>query len=507
MTVRKPKDPAMILLACFIIGGLGLAAMPWLIGGFQQVSPPSVDRVVSNDRQASRVVRDIRRCLVGHKAKHGGFPASLTQLDTAGPDCGTSRDVRDDQVAGHRLIYVPALRDGEGHIPTFTLCARPLKLGTTGSATIVDDEATFPEAFSVDVTGRDVSCVQGWITSPWHSAHIAAIRHCVLSFAAAHPQQGYPAQASQLGPSGDGCLVVGGRLSLTRDVLRWDHYDDGSYAYLPGPPDAQGRIVRYQIHHLDKQFIWSDETGAAHTPDDSDDRIWLEKSPETHADLRRRRNGIVPNPTWLEHECRAGRADQCVDWGDVLVPSRKEDSVSWDQAVQAYATACERRRADGCLRAGEAILQGHGLETPKAAQEPDVRACAFLERACALGSGEGCWVLLRGMDSGRCSRPAALKSQLLNKACDAKVRRACSALAIGLLTGEGGPGDAVRAAEMLDKECAAGDLTACGPLGHVYLEGLGRPKNLTLARYFLRRSCALTGDSQSCDALDRVPVG
>jgi TPR repeat protein len=95
--------------------------------------------------------------------------------------------------------------------------------------------------------------------------------------------------------------------------------------------------------------------------------------------------------------------------------------------------------------------------------------------------------------------------ELLERACEGGVRRACVALGERLAVARGANRQSARAAAILTKACTAEPPAGCATLGRLLLDGISVTPDRALARHYLRRGCALEGDTASCRELDRLP--
>jgi hypothetical protein len=93
-------------------------------------------------------------------------------------------------------------------------------------------------------------------------ALVARIAECARSFAAAHPERGYPADLVSLGPRGSGCLP---EQAETQGGFR--------FVYLASPPDREGRRPSFSacgrpLHYRESgaQTFVADSTGRTPEP-------------------------------------------------------------------------------------------------------------------------------------------------------------------------------------------------------------------------------------------------
>lgn len=164
--------------------------------------------------------------------------------------------------------------------------------------------------------------------------------------------------------------------------------------------------------------------------------------------------------------------------------------------VRMQSTKCSWGMAAECLFAGQAYHLGLGVpRDPKS-------AFPYIQRACLLGSEDGCVVesSLR-LERGEVSAADAVAR--FEKACASGSFGGCYA-AGGLLTVDPREGlglDIPRGRAYLAKACAANYLPACG-LDAVLVGRLHETANYAAAREQLIKGCGLS-DSDSCDYLAR----
>jgi TPR repeat protein len=123
-----------------------------------------------------------------------------------------------------------------------------------------------------------------------------------------------------------------------------------------------------------------------------------------------------------------------------------------------------RDLAQGCLDAVAASCEQLAIRYFET--EPK-RAIHYYERACNLGSEDGCYGLAYQLDRRDDPRVYSRVDQLLQRACDANVTNACGLLGLQLYWGKKGhERDLMKAAPLFRKACAAGETgVSCLNLG------------------------------------------
>jgi TPR repeat protein len=523
------RDPAAVALIWLLALGLGIPILAWtclriylsLASARSAVSSDAkYEPMRSNDTHASLLVRSVATCLGEYKAAHvaEGYPRSLSDLGPSGTGCLT-RDVVEGRLPGHQFEYVPSVGIG-GRIFAYALCALPSTLGKTGWDTIVQrsqDPSAPPDiygnmhSFRTEIaTGatEPLGCAGTWETSGEALAHMA-IQHCLFSYAAKHPDQGYPSEVALISSPGSVCLsLFQTTVSITGDVLTFDSRSRSQprrYAYLPGLPEGDGRIATYLVVQLGSYKTWSNERGEIHSP------VLAADSPRASIEERAKSRSARSNSTSgrLERECTEGSAESCARWGDSLVPEFSPNyrfgTEGWTRALAAYGQGCDRKDGLSCYRLGEAYAAGRFSEGGKVRESlsPDGRACAYFERSCRLGVAEGCWDLIGSREATPplCAETDSLPTKsALERACRANHLKACVALGRSLVK-QGNrftAKDAERSAQYFENACTPAEASGCASLAIAYAEGRGKPRDKARARYFLRFACAVAGDNESC---------
>ena len=175
------------------------------------------------------------------------------------------------------------------------------------------------------------------------------------------------------------------------------------------------------------------------------------------------------------------------------------DDASQRQAVQLYSAGCSRKQGWGCSGYANALATGVG------AMQSDAQAFEAGRKGCLESSGQtilACAIYARYL--ARSSDPAEVgkASQLLTKACLAKIGQACDEA--GRVGQKGTPGSKIANWEIalsFRDGCDLGYGLACGDLGMLYANGSNEIKvNIARGIALLDKGCALK-DEYSCYVL------
>jgi len=226
--------------------------------------------------------------------------------------------------------------------------------------------------------------------------------------------------------------------------------------------------------------------------------------------------------TTLERLCGGGDQTSCSILLDRFTPSEPEPRSPPSPYVRGLLDhACRAGRSDACLELGRAVYN-------ETAGPPEQRAAALalFDRACALRTrdcdaardvrsfpalAEGC---ARG-DTAACAALGDLRSsttsplydaeegvRLLGGACDAGLADACDGAVLTLLNNAEGPlaGKTERALRWLQAGCDRGDLRQCEGFAMRLIDGEGMPADLPRAFALLSSTCE-QGSTYACDQL------
>jgi hypothetical protein len=149
---------------------------------------------------------------------------------------------------------------------------------------------------------------------------VRAIVSCALAYSILHPERGLPRNEEELGPAGARCFSSAG----------FQNQGDYRLAYLPGAPDAQGRVNAFRVESSPVAYnttgtisYLADESGKVRTT--------RENRPATSSD-----SIAYAPPRALREEIVAGFESQAVQWLHGL-----------NDCISSYA----QMRADGALPA------------------------------------------------------------------------------------------------------------------------------------------------------------
>lgn len=239
---------------------------------------------------------------------------------------------------------------------------------------------------------------------------------------------------------------------------------------------------------------------------------------------------------WLEQGCKVGDARSCSSLAGRL---RMGEGVWEDdeEALRLSLEACDKGFGEACTQAGAMIEYGEGLakdpdravrEYQRACRLKDPRGCTrtgarltrvepedsellergldYLERGCAEGDGDGCWLLGERTIFGPASvRDRAAGVPWLERGCEEKSDQACAALGQGLALGVWDRVDLPGAAEALRRGCGVGEGgLSCTTLAHLVGEGAVEDERDEVT--LLERACELES-GRGCHALGRALAG
>lgn len=204
-------------------------------------------------------------------------------------------------------------------------------------------------------------------------------------------------------------------------------------------------------------------------------------------------------------ECSGALAEACVDRALALAPATEPRVVA--EALRLLGLACDADSARGCAALADAYGAGsHAGKDPPgslpAGGGPSPDAVPVAQKACRLGSKEGCTMLsgwaytfLRP-PSGEADVPRAVT--LYREACTGGEPEAC--FAMGRLSGEGGYEplrDPDRSARYFASACEGGHADGCAVLAMLTATGNGVAKNVPAARTLAQRTCE-AGSAEGC---------
>jgi TPR repeat protein len=168
-------------------------------------------------------------------------------------------------------------------------------------------------------------------------------------------------------------------------------------------------------------------------------------------------------------------------------PKKERDEA---EAQVLFQDACDRGSQLGCAGLGTVFLSG--------SKNPE-KAIELLTRACEAKVGRACASLAVAYESGLgVARDGAKAMSIARDACTAGEHRACVLYGRALLFGDHGvTRDANRCRELAEKACAANIAAGCTLAGLAYSTALN---NAAEAQKWLDKGCKL-GDGPGCAAL------
>ena len=225
--------------------GSGLVAMwLWSMAPWWLLVDQTRERVMRRSEAAAQEgLSVIARCAATYADAHPdlGFPATLAALGPDGARCldaGTAAGT----VGGYRLVFTLGVAGAAGAVRAYVACAQPIDTRESSVFTyVIDEHATIARGVPGDVAaieaGTPLDCAATWF---YDNQAERGIKHCVLEWAAAHPEAGYPPSLRAVGPDGTGCLELLGARPLSADALA---AFESAFEYRAEEPDAHG-VVR-----------------------------------------------------------------------------------------------------------------------------------------------------------------------------------------------------------------------------------------------------------------------
>ena len=456
---------AVVVLLAFV----GLV-VPWIYkGGISKVlASPETEAAVAERRTVlTRTLDQVRGCIDKYEASHPdrGFPAALQQLGPDGEHC-LGAGIAGGQEAGYQFTYFPGVANAAGAIQIYSLCARPATFPSGGRDTVVAS----PRA-GTKLRGPDrPDATDSYTCADAYDEALAAIEHCAVEYAAAHPQTGYPATLADV----HSCVMTSG----VSDVRTHSIQKNGlRYMYIAGAPGERGVIARFEIYGVSRGTyagaarVWADETGLVRighgqelaTPLDP-----LEQDDRKSASETQQR--IKLGPFEMKTRCEAGDQQWCLDLAafereaaEALILRGETADIPF--IIRLYSGACESGIASACASLGDLYLDG------KIVRSNLLKAGPLLDRACTLGDGNACHrfaTLLRESSTqedadyaGRRQRAADLDQ----RGCGFRSGGSC--LTLAEFYWQGGAPSRARAEGLFEESCRLGVAEACHRLAGI----------------------------------------
>jgi hypothetical protein len=201
----------------------------------------------------------------------------------------------------------------------------------------------------------------------------------------------------------------------------------------------------------------------------------------------------------LATSCSGGSAAACDTLGQQVA---RGDHVlrDWRRAGALYRQACDGEMGDGCLRLAGLHVDSRGREHGVALDS--MSAVHFLDRACDLGTTQGCVELgdmylerdsvVAGADS---AKPAGPRQDipraigLFQRACDGDGMAGCDRLGLLYRDGTGVTADPPRAVDLFRRACGSGYQVGCAHLGEAYVAGSGVAADPGRAATLFEKAC------------------
>ena len=455
-----------------------------LYGGYQVLEArrsESFRQVSEHTRRVEEGFERLHKCVVQYAESNpkDGFPTLLSFVGPQGAGCAPA-DLASGEFEGYRFLYASGLPDETGRVRLYTLCARPIAFRTNGMSTYVTDDSNAQVSnYGFGVDQKDsFACVKMW----GESGSITAVKHCALTYAAAHPATGYPSSMQDMSE----CVAEAGR------SLRLSSPDTmsggGRLTYIAGSKDASGRISSYEIYeasgtgYRDWRGLYTDATGVVHV---AQNRLAIASDPtqeELNAANRHRNEERNLRHDALAGDCADGDQRKCYLLAELTMTRarrvvtqqvKRSDDITAQPATMPEALqrdlddveridtlACRMGVGDACLVLGRMYF------------DPDLgrfdldRAIEFYWSACDLGDISACFTMADKLQTGSPTTPGYVSRQqwaakLHARACDLGGAQSCLALARMLTDGYIAPKDEARVPALVERSCALGWPEGC----------------------------------------------
>ena len=178
----------------------------------------------------------------------------------------------------------------------------------------------------------------------------------------------------------------------------------------------------------------------------------------------------TPQVASLEQQCAAADKTGCAVLAEMVAEGRGGAPKDLVRAAALRDKACKLEDANACLRLGQALAQGDGIDKDvPAAQRAWKEAARLYGAACDRAELSGCsglgWMYMLNMVPEHAREEAA---KLFQRACDGNDADGCSGLAAAYLDGAGVGWSKRKAMDLYDRArtlfrqaCESGDPRAC----------------------------------------------
>ncbi len=165
-----------------------------------------------------------------------------------------------------------------------------------------------------------------------------------------------------------------------------------------------------------------------------------------------------------EAQCGKGSAQSCYNYGVLLQKQQKSK-----QATPFFKKGCEGEVADACTAYAWVLVDFD--ETP-AALQANREALKLFNRACVMGSGQGCYgagTLVDGDGYKMPDKQVAVKNY--ERGCSLGDPDSCFSIAYMLFKGDTVKQDANKGLELLQRSCRGGSADMCYEVGRTLAAG------------------------------------
>jgi hypothetical protein len=313
------------------------------------------------------------------------------------------------------------------------------------------------------------------------SAALDEVVRCARAFAAARPERGFPRRLEDLGPGGSGCLA---------EAVAHGAAGEHAVRYVPGVPDAEGRIALFDVCVLPapgaRPFLHgfvADESGVPHAGSDGALASADGAPPARCADVWP--EGLARVKHCLVNEA-ASRGGYPVD-ASVAVALAPCVAVRGAVAEGGVGLALGERRFvyRAVPQGADGVVRGFTLATREGEE------ALLLDETGALHAATG-------RDA---TRGDPTRAEREDRAClDAGDAAACRAAGQRYESGRGAAASPARAADFYERGCALADPDACRSAGHLLTFHEELSSDLARRVRVLTRACEL-GLEDGCAGL------
>jgi hypothetical protein len=177
-----------------------------------------------------------------------------------------------------------------------------------------------------------------------------------------------------------------------------------------------------------------------------------------------------PNQGDCDKMCDGGNVNSCLTWGEYLLQAPEEA-----QQLSAFQRACNLGSGEGCAWAGKILLDNDAK-----------KAADLLKTGCYGGYAQGCTWLGDANHDGTVSKDASEAEKYYRRGCDLGDEFGCQSL--GDLLADSDPAGSFAAYKM---GCASGQPVSCNNVGKAFDSGKGVTADPDMAKHYHDLACSL----------------